>query len=76
MSIDDLSLLFVNIRGLKTNHKNLEIFIQNFKTKPDIIVCAETGILPYHDLYNLHDCNYEMYYNNSYINKSDGSCIH
>ena len=75
MSIDDLSILFVNIKSLKTNHKNLKIFIQNFKTKPDIIVCAGTGILPYHDLYNLDDYNYEMYYNNSYINKSDGVVV-
>ena len=75
MSIDDLSILFVNIRCLKTNHKNLEIFIQNFKTMPDIIVCTETGILPYHDLYRLDDYNYEMYYN-SYINKSDGVVVY
>ena len=68
-NIDDMSILFVNIRGLQTN---LEIFIQNFENKPDIIVCAETGFLPHHKLYNLKDYNYDMYYNHSYINKSDG----
>ena len=43
ISIEDLSILYLNIRGLKTNYNNLEIFIQNFKIKPDIIICAETG---------------------------------
>ena len=47
-NISDMSILFVNIRGLQTYHKNLEICIQNFENKPDIIVCAETGFLPHH----------------------------
>ena len=73
-NFDDMWILFVNIRDLQINHKNFEIFIQNFKNKPDIIVCAKTGFLPHHELYNLNDYNYQearersegkydMYYN-------------
>ena len=60
ISSEDLSILYSNIRGLKTNYNNLEIFIQNFKIKPDIIICAETGNLQHHQLYNLNDSNYDM----------------
>ena len=73
---DDLSVLLVNIRGLQTNHKNLELFIKNFSHKPDIIVCTETGILPCHNLYNLNDYNYGTYYNQSKINKADGVLVY
>ena len=43
-NIDGMSILLVNIRSLQTNHKNLEIFIQNFENKPDILVCGETRL--------------------------------
>ena len=75
-SLTKLILIFVsttsNIRGLQTNYKNLELFIQNFSHKPDIIVWTETGILPCHNLDNLNDYNYETYYKHSNINKTDG----
>ena len=35
-----ITILHVDIRGLKTNHKQLEIMLENFVIKPDII-CSE-----------------------------------
>ena len=55
-----ITILHVNIRGLKTNHKQLEIMLENFVIKPDIIVCSESRYLEYPQYYKLK--NYKMYY--------------
>ena len=70
----DFNILYVNIRGLKTNFKNLEVFIEMLCTKPDLIVCSESRYLEFFELYNL--TNYKLHYNHSYINKADGVVVY
>lgn len=70
----DLNILYINVRGLKTNFKNLEVFIEMLTSRPDIIVCSESWCLEFFEYYNLS--NYKIYYNHSYVNKADGVVIY
>lgn len=71
---NNLLILHLNVRGLNTNHNNLELLIESMDIKPDVIVCTETWKLEYHKLYNID--NYEIYYNQGSINKADGVVVY
>ena len=44
----DNSILYLNIRGLKTNFEKLQIVNKRLKIEPYVIVCAETGNLEHY----------------------------
>ena len=69
----DFIILHLNVRSLNANIENLEIFLSKMNKAPSIIVCSETWFLPCPQYHNLN--NYIMYYNNSQINKADGTVI-
>lgn len=68
------NILCLNIRSLNANFTNLEVFIERLDFKPVIIICTETWELTHPNLYSLK--NYKLYYNNSNINKSDGTVVY
>lgn len=70
----DFNILYVNVRGLKTNFKHLEVFIEMLTARPEIIVCSESWYLEIFEFYNLP--NYKIYYNQSHVNKADGVVIY
>ena len=70
----DKLILYLNIRGLKTNYQKLQILNKRLKIKPYIIVCAESGNLEHYQYFQLN--GYEIFYNNSHINKSDGVVVY
>lgn len=70
----DLNIVLINVRSLNKNFNNLEIFIDRFAQKPDVIVCTETWLLHDYKFFQLPDFN--TYYNNSTINKADGVLIY
>lgn len=72
-STDNL-ILYLNIRSLNANLEKLQILIKRLKIKPYVIVCAETWNLEHYKYHNLN--GYEIYYNNSKINKSDGVVVY
>ena len=63
-------ILYLNIRGLKTNFEKLQILNKRLQIKPYVIVCAKSGKLEHYQYYKLN--GYNIYCNNSHINKSDG----
>ena len=63
-------ILYVNIRSLNNNLDKLELLLNRIKRKPTVIVCTETWMLQHIGLYNLP--GYNLRYNESNINKSDG----
>ena len=70
----DMHIIHLNVRGLKSNHSNVEVLIKNMDIKPDVIVCSETWNLEFHHLYNID--MYKTYYNKGSINKADGVVIY
>ena len=38
-------IMYINIRSINTNLKNLEIIIESFHVKPRVMICTETGKL-------------------------------
>lgn len=69
-----LLILYVNIRSLNENFNKLEVFVDNLKNKPSVIVCAETWTLFNTEIFKLS--GYKIYYNDSKINKADGTVIY
>ena len=70
----DNLILYMNIRGLKTNFEKLQILNKRLKIKPYVIVCAESGNLEHYQYFTLS--GYNIYYNHSHINKSDGVVVY
>lgn len=71
---EDNVVLYVNVRSLNANYEKLEIMINCLTTKPLVIVCTETWNLEFADYYHLD--NYQIFYNNSKLNKADGVAIY
>ena len=65
--------MHINVRSLNANFEELEILLGKLKSKPSIIICSETWYLPCPQYFNLQ--GYHMIYNESYLNKADGSVI-
>ena len=70
---NDFCILHLNVRSLNANIENLELFLSNFNHLPSVIVCSETWNLSCPQYHNLD--NYFLYYNDSKINKADGTVI-
>jgi len=70
----DNLILYMNIRGLKTNLDKLQILNKRLKIKPYVIVCTESGNLEHYQYFTLS--GYNIYYNHSHINKSDGVVVY
>jgi hypothetical protein len=73
-SMNDCLIATINVRSLNANFANLECFLKSLSVTPNIIVCTETWNLPNPYLYSMSD--YNIYYNDSRINKSDGVVIY
>lgn len=69
-----LLILHTNIRSLNKNFDNLKLAIKTMKKCPDVIICTETYKIRLPALYEID--NYKLYYVDSQINKSDGTCIY
>ena len=67
-------IFFVNIRSLNNNLEKLELLLNRLRKKPTVIVCTETWMLQHIGLYNLP--GYNLRYNESNINKSDGVILY
>lgn len=74
VSLENNIVLYVNIRSLNANFQHLELLIESLKVKPMIIICTETYNLDSFEFFNLK--NYNLYYNNSRINRNDGVVIY
>lgn len=70
----DLTIMHVNIRSLNANIHQLESLLQSMKVKPKIIVCSDSGNIKNINFYNIE--GYNIYYNESSINKSDGVVVY
>lgn len=68
------NILLVNIRSLNANFVKLQVFIESLEIKPFIIVCTETRVLDYYKNFGLE--GYNIYYNNSDINITDGVVVY
>ena len=66
--------MYVNIRSINANLKNLEIIIESLHVKPCIIICTYTRKLGNYKQYQLP--NYKIFYNNSKINQNDGVVLY
>ena len=67
-------IMYVNIRSINANLKNLEIIIESLYVKPCEIVCTETRKLENYKQHQLP--NYKIFYNNSRINQNDGVVLY
>ena len=67
-------ILYVNTRSLNNNLEKLELLLNRLKRKPTVIVCTETSMFQHIGLYNLP--GYNLRYNGSNINKSDGVILY
>lgn len=67
---ENLVICHVNIRRMNSNFPELAAFIDRLASKPDVIVCSETGNLDNPKFYELK--GYEIAYNASRINIADG----
>ena len=67
-------ILYVNIRSLNNNIEKLELLLNRLRRKPTGIVCTVTWMLQHIGLYNLP--RYNLRYNESNINKSDGVILY
>lgn len=72
--IEKESILYVNIRSINKNFNKLEIILQKMSIKPLAIVCAESWNVEVLEYYNLN--GYNIYYNDSKINKADGVVLY
>ena len=71
---EKLLVLYVNVRSLNENFSKLEVFIESLKTKPSVVVCAESWLIESVEFFQLP--GYKIYYNESKINKSDGVVVY
>lgn len=62
--------LLVNVRSLDKNFSHLQVFLENLKFKPHLVVCTETWNLDFCQYYTIK--GYKIFYNNSYRNAADG----
>lgn len=67
-------LMHLNIRSISANHKNLKIFLQSLKIKPDVLICTETWLEKAYFNYEL-DC-YQSFNNDSRKNNADGIIVY
>lgn len=67
-------IMYVNIRSLNDNLKNLGTTIETVKIKPILIVFVETWNIEPLNCYNLK--GYKYYYNESRLNQNDGVVIY
>lgn len=74
LSLSELLILHLNVRGLTSNYNNLELFVEHLVIKPDIIVCTETWALDCLFFFELND--YDIFYNGSKCNKADGVVLY
>lgn len=72
-NFSNLLIMHINIRSINKNINNLIILIHEMIKKPDVIICTETWNLECPDLYAFD--NYQVYYNGSRLNQSDGVII-
>ena len=68
-------ILYVNIRSLNNDLEKLELLLNRLTRKPTMIeLCTETWMLKHNGLYN--SPGYNLQYNKSNINKSDGVILY
>ena len=67
-------IMYVNIRSIQANLKNLESIIESLYIKPCVIICTETRKLENYKQYQLP--SYKIFYNNSRINQNDGVAVY
>ena len=63
-------IMYVHIRSINANLKNLDVIIGSLHVKPCVIICTETRKLKNYKQYQLP--NYKMFSNNSRIIQNDG----
>ena len=73
MAFENEVILNVSIRSLNANFSKQLVFPKSLVIKHCIIVCSETWNLEHYEYFNIP--GYNMYYNNSKINISDGLVI-
>ena len=69
-----IEILLINVRSLHKNYNNLLLYMNKLRRKPDVLVCTESRILDCPTYYNIKD--YDIYYNESKINKADGTVVY
>lgn len=72
--INNESILYVNIRSLNKNFNKLEIILHKMSVRPLAIICTESWNVEVLEYYNLN--GYNIYYNESKINKADGVVLY
>lgn len=70
----NLNLIHLNIRSLNKNFDELMVLLQCFESNYDLIVLSETWNLL--DINNFNINSYQMFYNDSRINKNDGCIVY
>lgn len=70
---DDL-ILYLNIRSINANFASLEIFVESLISKPFYICCSEAWVIDNPNFFQLN--GYNMYYNESDLNKADGVVVY
>ena len=69
-----LSILHINIRSIYKKFENFLASLSAYNIDPDVIVFSETGIIKNTSSFNI--ARYSLFYNESTINKCDGTCIY
>nr|CAI5831865.1 unnamed protein product [Callosobruchus analis] len=73
-NINGLGIIHFNIRSLQKHFNELLVYVDVMKNNLDIIVLSETGEVK--DKSNFSIPDYNMYYNESHLNKCDGVVVY
>lgn len=72
-NLNGLNILHMNIRSMEANFVEFEILLKKLIKKPKIIILTEMWKVPYKNLYKID--GYNSIFNDSSINKSDGTLV-
>lgn len=71
--IENLKIFHLNIRSVKKNIDQLNIFLKQFREQFDLIILTETWNIQNTDLFKIP--NYSLIYNAGHLNQNDGVLI-
>lgn len=74
ISMENNTILCINIRSLNKHYNKLIVFLNSLEKKPDVIVCTESWNLIKHNMFKIPE--YRIHYNESRINKADGVVVY
>lgn len=72
-SPNTVNIIHFNIRSIKKNYDNLVAFLEMSDVDFGVIILSETNVV--HNVDSFGVAGYDIFYNNSFINKCDGTIV-